>query len=67
MKYTFLKTQFNTFVFVAVLDEVSENGEFETNLTFQAHKGNLSCCYGLASQASKDIDRKIKEQVWDSE
>ena len=49
---------FDHYVLTGVSSVVTEDGVSKNN-TFLAREGNLSCCYGLSVQASKEIQKHI--------
>ena len=65
--YEILESSFKTFVCVGIFDEVTEEGEFETDSTFMARNGNIAACIGLASETVRDLQKKRDAIPWSGE
>jgi len=57
--YEILELQFpKGFVLAGVFDEVTEDG-IDKDSTFTARNGNISSCFGLAHQLTRDVQTAI--------
>ena len=61
-----LNDNFEHFVLVGTATIITDDGVSDNN-TFMARQGNLSCCYGLAYQASNTIQQTIDALSWNLE